>query len=131
MSWAGYLALGLTAVLVGQLLWVRMRSARIKGRSVADLAELFPDLAENRGRAVIYCYTEHCAPCRTLTPLIDRLRDQHGNLFKLDVQRHPQLARKLGIASTPTTLLVENGTIIKALLGAGAIRSLEVFLGSV
>lgn len=130
MSWPGYLALGLTAILVGHLLWVRVRSTRIQGRSVTDLTELFPELGEARGRAVIYCYTEHCAPCRKMTPMIDRLHEQYRNLFKLDVQGHPQLARKLGISATPTTLLVEDGTVVKVLLGAGAVRSLEVFLGS-
>ena len=130
MSWPGYLALGLTAMLVGHLLWVRVRSTRIQGRSVADLAELFPELSEGRGRAVIYCYMEHCGPCRKMAPVIDRLREQHRNLFKLDVQGHPQLARKLGISATPTTLLVEDGTVVKVLLGAGAAHSVEVFLGS-
>lgn len=130
MAWAGYLVLTLTALLAGYLFWVRLNSQRLQGRGVGALARLFPPLGEGYGRAAIYCYSANCAPCRQMAPTIERLSRQYPNLFKLDVQEHSGTARQVGIRATPTTLLVENGTIIKVLLGAGALRSLEVFLGS-
>lgn len=130
MSWAGFLVLTVAAVLVGHLLWVRLGSARIAGRSVAHMARVFPELAAERGRAVIYCFSVNCPPCRRMTPTVERLAAQYPNLFRLDVQENPQAARSLGVRATPTTLLVEDGVVVKVILGTGATRAAEVFLGT-
>ncbi len=130
MSWVGYLILTLTALLAGQLLWVRWASLRIRGRSVAGLAGRFPVLGSGRGRAVIYCYRADCGPCRQMAPLMDRLGAQYPNLIRLDLEAEPEVARQLGIRATPTTLLVEDGNVTQVLLGSAAARAAAQFLGA-
>ncbi len=129
MSWAGYLVLTFVALSLGYMLWSGLSVRTVKGQPVDLLAPVLPGLAEQQARAVIYCYSEHCGPCRKMAPAIDRLAADHPNLFKLDVTRHHREARAIGIRATPTTLLVEDGRVLKALLGAGAVRAVEVFLG--
>jgi hypothetical protein len=58
------------------------------------------------------------------------LQASHPNVFKLDIARNVGEARAIGIRVTPTTLLVEDGKVLKVLLGAGAVPAVEVFLGS-
>jgi thioredoxin 1 len=128
MSWAGYLVIAFVALALAYMLWSGLSMRTVRGQSVEALFPALPGLAERQGRAVIYCYSEHCGPCRKMAPDIDRLATDHPNLFKLDVTRHHREARALGIRATPTTLLVENGTVLKALLGAGAVAPVEVFL---
>jgi len=128
MSWAGYLVLAFVALSLGYMLWSGLSVRTVRGQSVEPLESALPGLAEHRDRAVIYCYSEHCGPCRKMAPDIERLAAAHPNLFKLDVTRQHREARAMGIRATPTTLLVENGKVHKALLGGGAVPAVEVFL---
>ncbi len=129
MSWAGYLVLTFVALSLGYMLWSGLSVRTVKGQTTDVLEPALPGLAAHQARAVIYCYSEHCGPCRKMAPDIDRLAAEHPNLFKLDVTRHHREGRAMGIRATPTTLLVEDGRVIKALLGAGAISSIETYLG--
>jgi thioredoxin 1 len=129
MPWIAYPVLGVIALMLGRMLWISLTSQRIRGQSVAPLAELLPELQAIPDRAAVYCYSAHCPPCARLTPTIDRLRERFSNLYKLDVQRAPKLARELGIRATPTTLLIEDGRVLKVILGPAAAASVETFLG--
>lgn len=128
MSWAGYLVLAFVGLTLGYMLWAGLSARTVKGQSVDPLETALPGLAAQRSRAVIYCYSEHCGPCRKMAPDVDRLAAVHPNLFKLDVTRYHREGRAIGIRATPTTLLVEDGKVLKALLGAGAVPAIEVFL---
>lgn len=129
MDWAGFLVLGLVALMIAYILWTGLSTHAIKGKSVAPLDSTLPGLMAHKDKAVIYCYSEHCGPCRRMGPDIDRLRHQHPNVFKLDVRQYPRESRAIGIHATPTTLLVEEGKILKAIMGGGAIPAVQVFLG--
>lgn len=128
MSWIGYLMLVLVALAVAYILWTGLTADNMTGKPVDALDPALPGLAGHRAKAVIYCYSQHCPPCRRMAPDIERLRKQHPNVFKLDISRHAREARAIGIRATPTTLLVEDGKVLKALLGAGAVPAIEVFL---
>ena len=130
MSWIGYLMLGLVALAVAYILWTGLTADNMTGKSADVLDPALPGLAAHRARAVIYCYSRHCPPCRKMAPDIDRLQAAHPNLFKLDISRNVGEARAIGIRATPTTLLVEDGKVLKVLLGAGAVPAIEVFLAA-
>ena len=129
MPWIAYLVIGAVALLLGRMLWISLTSQQMRGHSVAPLGELFPELQTRQGRAALYCYSAHCPPCARLTPAIDQLRKRFPNLHKLDIQSAPELARELGIRATPTTLLIEDGKVLKVILGLAAAASVETFLG--
>ena len=131
MSWPGYLVFAILALFGGYMLWIAMCTPQLGGRSVVDLAGLFPELANHQGKAAIYCYSTHCGPCRHMTPAIEALRQKHSNVLKLDIGAHPVEALRLGVQATPTVLLVEDGQILKALLGAHGLGALKIFLGAV
>ncbi len=128
MSWAAYVILMLAALSTAYFLWTALSVKSIKGHSVNGLYDILPGLNGQSARAVIYCYSEHCGPCRKMAPKIEQLQTDHPNVFKLDVTQHPTLARGLGIRATPTSLLVEDGKVHKAILGSGAVKTIEIFL---
>ena len=113
------------------MLWIALATRGLRGRPVTDLVELFPELANHQGKAAIYCYSTHCGPCRHMTPAIEALRQKHSNVLELDIGAHPAEALRLGVQATPTVLLVEDGQILKALLGAHGLGALKIFLGAV
>ncbi len=128
MSWVAGLVLVLAALSVALWWWGSLSAGAIRGQPVAPLQAALPELQAHHRKAVVYCYSEHCGPCRRMAPAVDRLCAAHPNVFKLDVMAHPREARAVGIRATPTTLLVEDGKVLKALLGAGAVPAVEVFL---
>lgn len=130
MSGADYLIVGLVAVAAAYILWARIASGKPVGKPVDPLDSALPGLAAHRNKAVIYCYSRHCRPCRKMSPAIDGLQERHPNVFKLDLAQHAGESRAIGIGATPTTLLVEGGKVSKVLVGAGAIPAIEEFLES-
>jgi thioredoxin-like negative regulator of GroEL len=78
----------------------------------------------------LYCHSEYCGPCRHLTPAVDAPRRTHANLRKLDIAEGQGEVRQPGIQVTPTILLIEDGRIPKALVGANGPPALKIFLGA-
>jgi thioredoxin 1 len=130
VSWLGYFVLAFLAVLAANALWVLLGSRQLRGRSVEDLAGIDPELGNHWGKAAIYCYSADCGPCRRIAPAIDALRVEHPELLKLNIAERASEARRLGIQVTPTILLIEDGKILKALVGVHGFWALKVFLGA-
>lgn len=56
-----------------------------------------------------------CGPCQTLAPLLDKvIADLDGKvvLFKVNVDKHPQLAQQFAIRSIPHLILFKKGKIL-------------------
>ncbi len=112
LTWAAYMA----------YMWFSTQSMR--GRQVEGLSGRIPELAHYPERALIYCYTRACPPCRSMTPIIDQLREEGYPIIKIDLGEDQDLAMELGVRATPTLLLVEHGRIQRAGLGARSRRQI-------
>ncbi len=112
LIWGAYMA----------YLW---RSTQLmRGRPVDGLSERIPELAHYPERVLIYCYTRACPPCRSMTPVIDQLREEGHPIIKIDLSENWDLAMKLGVRATPSLLLIEHGQIQRAGLGARSRRQI-------
>lgn len=72
-----------------------------------------------------------CGPCKTLTPLLEKLAaEYHGafRLAKVDVDKEQQLAGYFQIRSVPTVMLVKGGQIVDGFPGALPEGQLKAFL---
>ena len=60
-----------------------------------------------------------CGPCRMMTPIIKQIAEENENIkvCKINVDNEPELARKFGIMSIPTLVVIENGQIKKSSVG--------------
>jgi thioredoxin 1 len=61
-----------------------------------------------------------CGPCRMVTPVMDNLSKKvkgKARIYKLNVDKNPQIARKFGISSIPTVIAFVNGKVNKTLVG--------------
>lgn len=53
-----------------------------------------------------------------MTPVVDKLRKENKNVFKINLARQMDMARAFGVMGTPATVLVKNSKIDTYVLGA-------------
>jgi thioredoxin 1 len=70
---------------------------------------------------------EWCPPCKVLAPVLDSIVADHGDrliLYKVDSDEHPDLVARFEVSSVPTTLVFEDGALVKRMVGARGKRQL-------
>lgn len=61
-----------------------------------------------------------CTPCRMVGPILDEiaLERKDVKVGKVNVSEEPELARKFGVMSIPTMVVMNEGRIVNQALGA-------------
>ncbi len=122
-----YIVFAILAMVIGAQLLIRRKALQARGKSIHALNRLFPNLPA-QGRALVFCHSPGCPPCKAMQPHIDHLAGISPHVYALDVSRHTDLAREIGIRATPTTLLIEDGRVSQVLIGQKKPAVLQNFL---
>jgi putative thioredoxin len=98
---------------------------------MAELANVFDvstptferDVIERSMKAPVLVdfWATWCAPCRTLSPVLEKLAAEANGawtLAKIDIDQSPDLAQAFGIQSVPTVALLKAGKIVDGFMGA-------------
>ncbi|MDJ0738939.1 MAG: thioredoxin family protein [Gammaproteobacteria bacterium] len=123
-----YAVLGLGATWILYIGYMNVATRAAEGRSAAPLSAVFPEIGKV-GKALVYCYSPMCGPCRPMSREVDSLIDDGAPVYKLDISEHPETSRELGIRATPTLVLVENGSIARMVLGVKMAEFMRDLLG--
>lgn len=113
-----YAALAVGALWLAYLGYVYWLGHASLGRSVAAATGELPGIDAPAGASLVYFFSEHCPPCREMTPIVDRLAGERDRIYKVDVTERRGVARLFGVRATPTTFVVKDGRIVRTLLGA-------------
>ncbi len=90
------------------------------------LIEYIEDLfKEEKGKTLLVFKSKDCAPCRVYEKILE-VSKLDIDVYILDVYEHPEICSKYLVASTPTTILFEDGKEIKREFGI--VRNLEEFV---
>jgi thioredoxin 1 len=72
---------------------------------------------------------EWCGPCQAMEPILDELAAEQSGRLKVtsvDVDEHPDVARRYEVMSFPTFLVLRDGEVVHRLVGArGKARLLQ------
>jgi thioredoxin 1 len=86
---------------------------------------------------VVDFWAEWCGPCKMIAPILEEIATEHQGelqLAKLNVDDHPDLARRFDVMSIPTLIVFQDGQPKKRLVGAKGkgqlLQELDEFLGS-
>jgi len=76
---------------------------------------------------VVDFWAAWCAPCRTMSPIMDEIAEQYSHkikVTKVNVDDSQNTAKQYKIMSIPTIIVFENGEAKKKLVGALSKRKL-------
>ena len=82
--------------------------------------ENFDSVREGDRTVLLDFYADWCGPCRMVSPIVDEIASEHPEYLvgKINVDDEPELARRFGIVSIPTLIVLRNGETVKKVTGA-------------
>ena len=72
-------------------------------------------LQQSQELLLVDFYADWCGSCQTLAPILDRVvaeLDGKVSLYKVNVDKHPQLSQQFAIRSIPHLMLFKKGKIL-------------------
>ena len=72
------------------------------------------------GRALVDFYADWCGPCRMVSPIVDEIAEERGDITvgKVNVDDENALAMKYGVMSIPTLIVFKEGKETARIVGA-------------
>ncbi|MBP2475856.1 thiol-disulfide isomerase/thioredoxin [Crossiella equi] len=109
-----WVVLGVVALTTALGLLYRWRNGKVRRSVPAERAPALPEeiravLAESPAITLVQLSTTFCAPCRHTKVLLSDVVRQEPRLrhVELDITERPELAERLKVLRTPTTLVVD------------------------
>ena len=118
MDWLGYLIVTFIAVFVLINFLPLWRARQARGRAVPELDALLTDAQRDKQRLLVYFWSPTCGMCRNMTPVIDKLAAERGDVLTVNTAESATLAKHFGVMATPSLALVEQGVLKKLVVGA-------------
>ena len=87
----------------------------------------FEELIKKENKVLVDFFATWCGPCKMLSPILEKA-ESNIKVIKVDTDEFEDLARKYGVMSIPTLVLLEDGKEIKRNIGFIDKESLETFL---
>lgn len=123
-----YIIGGAVGLFVLLQIWMRVKTVFKKGKPVPELPAKYSKVLQSGKPALFYFYSDNCAACKPMTPIIDKFSRSNRNVFKINARRDIDLVRKFGIMGTPSTILVQDGVIKEFLVGPQPEEKIATYL---
>ena len=77
------------------------------------------DATVGSGIALVDFYAPWCQPCKVLSPKLEKLSGEYGNVAfgKVDIDQNPDLSERFGITALPTVIIFKEGQAKEKLFG--------------
>ncbi|GAB4145611.1 MAG: thioredoxin [Planctomycetota bacterium] len=100
---------------------------------MANVTELtdstFQSTLQNaKGPILVDFAASWCQPCKILAPTIEAVAEEYGDrlsVYKVDIEKAPETAASLGIASVPTCIFFKDQKEVDRFYGAQDLRAVK------
>jgi len=113
-----YLILTVAALFVFMQLYIRFASFLKKGKEVSGVKGEIGREIEKGNKVLVYFFSPTCSACKAMTPVVDELRREFKNIFKVNLADDMETGKSFRVMGTPALVLVENKKIKFYILGA-------------
>ena len=69
----------------------------------------------SEGVVVVDFYAPWCAPCRALSPILEKI--ENANVYKVNVDDSPELSTKFNVYSIPLVVFMKDGVEVERVVG--------------
>lgn len=127
-QWAIIVVVVVLGFMLWMQLWGRLRLHRQKGKLLARLWSLVEAQAPGQSRVLVYVWAPSCGQCRSTTPVINDLKVDYDNIVSINAAEHTQAVIEAGVMGTPAFLILENGVLQQAYIGARSSQQIHQLL---
>lgn len=113
-----YIILAIVGFILFMQIFVRVSTLLKKGKEITGISGELGNKIKASEKLLVYFFSPTCAACKAITPIIDQMKKEKSNIYKIDVSQKPEISRGFGVMGTPATILVENKKISQYILGA-------------
>lgn len=94
-----------------------MPVAELHGDALTDIGEI----------ALIEFYTDWCPSCKAVRGTLEKLADEREDIDvrAVNADENPELAKKFGIMSVPTFVVMKDGIVSRRVSGAKTLSELK------
>ena len=82
--------------------------------------EFEKEVLQNQKVVLVDFFATWCMPCKMLGPVLEGVSEtvkDYASVVKLDIDENMDLARKYGVMSVPTMIVVKNGVEAERMVG--------------
>lgn len=84
-------------------------------------------LGEN-GTVMIDFFAPWCMPCKMISHVVDKIAEEYEDMVKvgkINIDEEPELAKKFGVMSIPTLVVMKKGRILNRSVGLKSKKEIE------
>lgn len=113
-----YIIVAIVGFILFMQIFVRISTYLKKGKEISGIGGELGKKINAGEKLLVYFFSPSCGACRPVTPVIEKIKKENSNVYKIDVSQKPEISRGFGVMGTPATVVVENRKISQYILGA-------------